>query len=235
MSQARGGASNIREGVLLRRLPGVRARTARPRLPNPTDAPGGRNALRPQWPHHLRDSGVLSLDGGADWTFETKPSSAAQTFVDWYPSALASIISEIRELRHGPETAVHFVGRRHGGHLVLGLEHFDQRNGMGLAEALIPRLANHRFRRIDIVHSLARNGRPRDVLSFYGARARAQLRSPKLLPADLAKRLYAHRNGIAHGKSNVAQGGNRDGYFEIARDLPIVKLLARLAISDATL
>lgn len=178
---------------------------------------------------------MLSLDGGADWTFETKPSSAAQTFVDWYPSALASIISEIRELRHGPETAVHFVGRRHGGHLVLGLEHFDQRNGMGLAEALIPRLANHRFRRIDIVHSLARNGRPRDVLSFYGARARAQLRSPKLLPADLAKRLYAHRNGIAHGKSNVAQGGNRDGYFEIARDLPIVKLLARLAISDATL
>lgn len=47
-----------------------------------------------------------------------------------------------------------------------------------------------------------------------------------------ASYLYSIRNSLAHGKTGVLMGGHGSGFERAARALPVVKLLARVAVES---
>lgn len=72
-----------------------------------------------------------------------------------------------------------------------------------------------------------------DVFDIYRRRALDRLAGlRRTLPADtgVAEHLYKRRNSLAHGKSKVLVEDFGDAVASVAAEVPIVKLLARMAV-----
>jgi hypothetical protein len=101
------------------------------------------------------------------------------------------------------------------------LEAADSSNGMTFAARVLPHLADVDFGVLRVVGlDLSYRRRALDELADL----------PNRGVADPAGHLYGIRNSLAHGKSDPLSGVGTDRFASAARALPIVKLLARIAI-----
>lgn len=113
------------------------------------------------------------------------------------------------------------------------LEAADGGNGMSYVTAHTSQLESHDFGELWVIAPLDPNERT-NAFDVYQRRARAELSRQRFAgpaAADaIAAYLYAIRNSLAHGKTQVRVGDFGPGVKETAAALPIVKLLARLAV-----
>jgi len=119
------------------------------------------------------------------------------------------------------------------------LESADGKNGVEWTSSRLDTVASHNFGELLLVEYvfLGRpdDGKPtgpitHDVFSEYQGRAADHIEDLLHEGADVPRYLYDLRNGIAHGKANTIIGSDSYRLADVGRALPIVKLLARLAI-----
>jgi hypothetical protein len=119
------------------------------------------------------------------------------------------------------------------------LESADGTNGKKWASSRLDRVASHSYGQLQLVEYVflgnSDDGDPTgpmtyDVFDVYQRRAADHIENLQGECASVSQYLYDLRNGIAHGKSNTIVGSDSYGLADVGQALPIVKLLARLAI-----
>lgn len=113
------------------------------------------------------------------------------------------------------------------------LEAVDGGNGTDFASAELSNLLESDFGLLRVVHDIRLNGGSlwTSVFDLYKHRSRVELsRLATEGIDDVPQHLYRIRNSLAHGKTDVLVGGHGSGFETAARALPIVKLLARVAV-----
>ncbi|WP_395151630.1 methylamine utilization protein MauJ [Ilumatobacter sp.] len=115
------------------------------------------------------------------------------------------------------------------------LEGADERNGMTYAAANLDEIAVADFGLLRILPPWGDDGGTVYTSAFESYRYRARLELARLaqLGADVPPHLYNIRNGLAHGKHETITGLPGSSIEDVLRALPIVKLLARLAVQPA--
>jgi len=115
------------------------------------------------------------------------------------------------------------------------LENLSGNNGKQWITSNVARIGNCRVPRLTAADS-PEGFRTVNLLSRLHARAGRRLEQlRKLVGSDdkIARYLYhTNRCGIAHGGAKLRRSDFQEGYFEVARDNSVAKLLARLAIED---
>jgi len=108
------------------------------------------------------------------------------------------------------------------------LEAVDGGNGKRFAATTLDRLADHDFGQLMVVepHETYEDGT--NAFEVYRERALREL--DDLQAADVPAYLYGIRNSLAHGKKDVLVPRAGDQFVAAVRALPIVKLLARIAV-----
>lgn len=115
------------------------------------------------------------------------------------------------------------------------LEGADRLNGKTFSAQVLPTLLHRDFGLLRVI-PLAFDGMRGtyiDVFALYKHRARMmfhRLRESGI--HDVPEYLYSLRNRIAHGKSHVLAGGSGRFFEEVIWALPVVKLIARVAVED---
>lgn len=113
------------------------------------------------------------------------------------------------------------------------LEAADMRNGTYFAAETLPRLADHEFGMLRVIgpHLGDDYESATNAFTVYKDRAVEELRDVAARGVtDVPKYLYNIRNSLAHGKTGVLAHGRGEAFQKAARALPIVKLLARMAV-----
>lgn len=110
-------------------------------------------------------------------------------------------------------------------------------NGKAWVRAALGRLAGHKFGRLFVGRSQKRGDRMRrdviEVLSIFRRKALARLKALQARPTPVDRYLYNEmRCGIAHGTSGQKVFDFDVDLEDAARDVHVVKMLARLAIDE---
>ena len=112
------------------------------------------------------------------------------------------------------------------------LEAADGANGTQFVARNISQLRHHDFGTLIVIDDLTLGpGRAPNAFEVYRARALEELdhlESERVL--DVAQYLYQIRNSLAHGKARGLHPRHPARFAEAAHALPIVKLLARIAV-----
>lgn len=107
-------------------------------------------------------------------------------------------------------------------------------NGTAFAACTLPTLLDRDFGELGVVSDdMAEDGSLRWINAFeiYKDRAEAELDRLRAEGVDdVSAYLYGIRNRLAHGKRDIIAGTASGGFQDTARVLPIVKLLARVAV-----
>ncbi|WP_423833631.1 hypothetical protein [Streptomyces manipurensis] len=74
---------------------------------------------------------------------------------------------------------------------------------------------------------------PIDVFETLRERALGGIEALRTAAIDAPKHLYALRNGLGHGKQDLILNDLGPSVDAVAADLPVVKLLARMAVEKA--
>ena len=115
------------------------------------------------------------------------------------------------------------------------LEGADMSNGMTFSERVLPTLLEWDFGLLRVIPTFTYSGPDGyiDVFALYKHRARMALhRIGELGEVDVPQYLYRIRNQIAHGKHRALAGGSGRFFEDVSWALPVVKLLARVAIEE---
>jgi len=111
------------------------------------------------------------------------------------------------------------------------LEAADNANGKSFTENNLSRLATHDFGDLRVIGDDMTYESSVNAFEAYRARAQAELARLRTGGvSDMPSHLYSIRNSLAHGKHNTLTTRHQDRWLEAGRALPVVKLLARLAI-----
>lgn len=111
------------------------------------------------------------------------------------------------------------------------LEAADARNGMTFSGQALPGLLGRDFGDLRVVGPDNEYATGLNAFDEYRDRARAELASLDAEGVgDIPGYLYGMRNSLAHGKTNTLHLRSGDRFGRAVRALPIVKLLARLAV-----
>lgn len=111
------------------------------------------------------------------------------------------------------------------------LEAADGTNGKAFIGANLARLAGYDFGDLSIVADDLADCSFVNAFEVYRERAQQELaRLAATGIPNIPEHLYRIRNSLAHGKHQVLVGSHGDRFVEAGRALPIVKLLARIAI-----
>jgi hypothetical protein len=113
------------------------------------------------------------------------------------------------------------------------LEAADGRNGKSYAREALPRLDDHDFGILRVIspNPWDRSETAANAFAVYKERAVEELTNLATGGvADVPRYLYKIRNSLAHGKTDVLAHGRGEAFQDAARALPIVKLLARMAV-----
>jgi len=116
------------------------------------------------------------------------------------------------------------------------LEAADGTNGVSFARDALDEALSRDFGLLRLMDEDSYlRGEPtwRNVFELYQTRARLEVQQLREAGQDVPKHLYAIRNSLAHGKREPRTGVRGDGFTESALALPIVKLLARVAVEPA--
>lgn len=115
------------------------------------------------------------------------------------------------------------------------LEARDALNGKVFAAANLASIGGHDFGVLRVYRSLE-NEDWVNAFEVYRGRAKQELgrlrRGGITTPAEVSAHLYAIRNSLAHGGSSVRVSDFDSTVREVSRALPLVKLLARLAVTS---
>jgi hypothetical protein len=113
------------------------------------------------------------------------------------------------------------------------LEARDGSNGIAFAEANLPAIRTQDFGVLRVYRT------PDDwtnAFEVYRQRAKRELRRLRrrgvVTPREVASHLYAIRNSLAHGRYSTRVVDFDANVREVSRALPLLKLVARLAVSD---
>lgn len=118
------------------------------------------------------------------------------------------------------------------------LEGADRNNGTTFSERALATLLDQDFGLLRVIPTFSHSGPDGhiDVFALYKHRARMAIyRIEESGESDVPQYLYRIRNQIAHGKSRVLAGGSGRFFEDVAWALPVVKLLARVAIEGESL
>jgi hypothetical protein len=113
------------------------------------------------------------------------------------------------------------------------LEGADGTNGTTFSTNELPALLGRDFGVLCVISDWWHEGEQlwTNVFELYKHRARLELgRLNAAGIADIPAYLYRIRNSLAHGKTGILAGGHGPAFEAVARALPIVKLLARVAV-----
>ncbi len=111
------------------------------------------------------------------------------------------------------------------------LEGGDGQNGKKFIADNLSKVATHDFGELHLVDEFWWEGGQRVTTNVFEVyRYRAKLELARLAGADVPGHLYALRNGLAHGKQSTIASPAQSQYQDVVLALPIVKLLARLAV-----
>lgn len=111
------------------------------------------------------------------------------------------------------------------------LEWADRRNGVDFVAANLDKLASFDFGECHVREDIKRG----NVNMFEAYRARALKRVEQMHDEgrgiqDMAKDLYAVRNALAHGRTRTLVNDFGASIEAVGADLPVVKLLSRIAV-----
>ncbi|MFD8958282.1 methylamine utilization protein MauJ [Streptomyces anulatus] len=117
------------------------------------------------------------------------------------------------------------------------LEWSGKDNGKKFTQANLDGLRDYDFgslRMVDLDHPLGRPPNqaeePIDVFDTLRERALGRIEALRTADIDVPAHLYALRNGLAHGKQDLILNDLGPSVDAVAADLPVVKLLARMAV-----
>ncbi len=111
------------------------------------------------------------------------------------------------------------------------LEAADGSNGTEFSLRGLRQLASSEFGDLRVIGIDGNYGTAPNVFDVYKKRALRELASLESEgEADLPSYLYRIRNSVAHGKRDTLTGHDGERFERAARALPIVKLLARIAV-----
>lgn len=110
------------------------------------------------------------------------------------------------------------------------LEWADRQNGKAFVEQHVDELASYDFGEC-LVIDLGREAV--DIFETYRSRALGRIETLHAAPRDIAAELYQTRNSIAHGKAETVLHDFAASMEGVGADLPIVKLLSRMAVERA--
>ncbi len=108
------------------------------------------------------------------------------------------------------------------------LEAADGANGKTFASNMPPALQEAEFGTLLVMDDLLEDDEGTNLLETYRTAALAEVHRLGDAVEDVSTYLYRIRNGLAHGKTNLVTPTTR--FADAARALPVVKLLARLAV-----
>jgi hypothetical protein len=108
----------------------------------------------------------------------------------------------------------------------------DGKNGKTFINATISSIATYDFGDLQMQHaSVEPEPRSLNVFTAYRDQALERLREFKAAGIeDVGKHLYAFRNGVAHGKSQLLIHDFASNVDLVAAELPLLRLLCRIAI-----
>jgi hypothetical protein len=108
-------------------------------------------------------------------------------------------------------------------------------NGRRFSTEQLARLRDYDFGTLRVVANRTQNlADCPNVFEVYRVRALHALDQYELPDEAVAKRLCDVRNALAHGKHHALTNPHGQGFDEAVASLPIVKLLARIAVEDPT-
>lgn len=113
----------------------------------------------------------------------------------------------------------------------------NQDNGVSFITDRLADLRDYDFGRLNAFEAITH--RATEVFDVYRERALKRiddLRSSGMDTRDIAEHLYGIRNGLAHGrrgKSRIVLGDFGDSVTNVGADLPVIKLLGRIAVESA--
>ncbi|MFF2787519.1 methylamine utilization protein MauJ [Streptomyces sp. NPDC058049] len=106
-------------------------------------------------------------------------------------------------------------------------------NGKAFIEDNLDELRDYDFGSLQTFESdfpLNKTEDPIDVFETLRERALGRIEALRTAAIDIPKHLYALRNGLAHGKQDLILNDLGPSVDAVAADLPVVKLLARMAV-----
>ncbi|MFI5987546.1 methylamine utilization protein MauJ [Streptomyces sp. NPDC051555] len=106
-------------------------------------------------------------------------------------------------------------------------------NGKKFTDANLDELRDYDFgslRMMDSGFPLDQTEDPIEVFDTLRERALGRIEALRTANIDIPAHLYALRNGLAHGKQDLILNDLGPSVDEVAADLPVVKLLARMAV-----
>jgi hypothetical protein len=110
------------------------------------------------------------------------------------------------------------------------LEAADGRNGRTFTQATIKRLDTYAFGELRVVGPDDSYENATNAFEIYRKRALDEVMSLSDADVDVPNRLYGIRNSLAHGKDDVLVPDDGKLFHAAVRALPILKLLARIAV-----
>jgi hypothetical protein len=111
------------------------------------------------------------------------------------------------------------------------LEAVDMINGKMFAGQTIAAIASHDFGVLPVIGIDGKYRNAVNAFEVYKTRAIEELDRLRLEGVtDVPKYLYKIRNSLAHGKTDTLSTGRGDSFVRAVRALPVVKLLARMAV-----
>jgi hypothetical protein len=114
------------------------------------------------------------------------------------------------------------------------IEAADGSNGTGFTAANLEVLQHHDFGALDVVDPNPISSDSVNAFEVYRDRALSELSALDGVGVnDVPRYLYDIRNSLAHGKTNTLHLGSGSRFGAAVRALPIVKLLARIAVEPA--
>ena len=113
------------------------------------------------------------------------------------------------------------------------LEAADTRNGSAFAAQALPRLATTDFGVLKVIGLDGRYDTAPNAFDVYQQRALQEMAAVAADGQDAPAYLYRIRNSIAHGKNNIVTGHSGERFERAARALPLVELLARMAVEPS--
>lgn len=113
------------------------------------------------------------------------------------------------------------------------LESADGSNGKKFIGSTLHRIERYDFGVLRVVGFDMKYTTAPNAFEVYKERALREMASLSAQHVDVATHLYRLRNSLAHGKHDVLVSDRGSRFEQAARALPIVKLLARIAVEDA--
>jgi hypothetical protein len=110
------------------------------------------------------------------------------------------------------------------------LEGKDMQNGKTFARQSINQLSTFDFGILRIIGTDDSYENATNAFEVYRKRALDEMENLKDAGIDAVDRLYRIRNSLAHGKVDVLLPDDGEPFHAALRALPIVKLLARIAV-----